>query len=137
MNDKIKCLLVKPYELPKEIIIDNTLEAKQKIVGGDIECAYLQNDNDVVLICNREGKIKGMDLNRDIRHDIIAGPFLIVGDDYENGDFKSLTNKQIEKYKVLFDENSITKTENKVNKIISNTINEIIEYQKKSYREER
>ena len=28
MNDKIKCLLVEPYELPKEIIIDNTLEAK-------------------------------------------------------------------------------------------------------------
>ena len=89
MNDKIKCLLVEPYELPKEIIIDNTLEAKQKIVGGDIECVYLQNNDDVVLICNEEGKINGMKLNREIGYDIIAGPFLVVGDDYENGEFKS------------------------------------------------
>ena len=29
---KIKGLLVKPYELPEEIEIDNTLEAKQEIV---------------------------------------------------------------------------------------------------------
>ena len=92
MNDKIKCLLVEPYELPKEIIIDNTLEAKQKIVGGDIECVYLQNNDDIVLICNEEGKINGMKLNREIGYDIIAGPFLIVGDDYENGEFKSLTS---------------------------------------------
>ena len=28
MNDKIKCLLVEPYELPKEIIIDNRLEER-------------------------------------------------------------------------------------------------------------
>ena len=118
MNDKIKCLLVKPYELPKEIIIDNTLEAKQKIVGGDIECVYLQNNDDVVLICNEEGKINGMKLNREIGYDIIAGPFLIVGDDYENGEFKSLTSNQLLKYKMYFDENSIIRTENKINEIL-------------------
>ncbi len=118
MNDKIKCLLVEPYELPKEIIIDNTLEAKQKIVGGDIECVYLQNNDDVVLICNEEGKINGMKLNREIGYDIIAGPFLIVGDDYENGEFKSLTSNQLLKYKMYFDENSIIRTENKINEIL-------------------
>ena len=118
MNDKIKCLLVEPYELPKEIIIDNTLEAKQKIVGGDIECVYLQNNDDVVLICNEEGKINGMKLNREIGYDIIAGPFLVVGDDYENGEFKSLTSNQLLKYKMYFDENSIIRTENKINEIL-------------------
>ena len=118
MNDKIKCLLVEPYELPKEIIIDNTLETKQKIVGGDIECVYLQNNDDVVLICNEEGKINGMKLNREIGYDIIAGPFLIVGDDYENGEFKSLTSNQLLKYKMYFDENSIIRTENKINEIL-------------------
>ena len=118
MNDKIKCLLVEPYELPKEIIIDNTLEAKQKIVGGDIECVYLQSNDDVVLICNEEGKINGMKLNREIGYDIIAGPFLIVGDDYENGEFKSLTSNQLLKYKMYFDENSIIRTENKINEIL-------------------
>ena len=118
MNDRIKCLLVEPYELPKEIIIDNTLEAKQKIVGGDIECVYLQNNDDVVLICNEEGKINGMKLNREIGYDIIAGPFLVVGDDYENGEFKSLTSNQLLKYKMYFDENSIIRTENKINEIL-------------------
>ena len=111
---KIRGLLVEPYELPKEIEIENILEAKQEIVGGYIECVYLPNDESVVLICNEEGKINGMKLNRDIGHDIIAGPFLILGDDYENGDFKSLTDDQILRYKMRFDENSITQTENKI-----------------------
>ena len=112
--NKLKCLLVKPDELPQEIEIDNTLEAKQKIVGGYIECVYLPNDDSVVLICNEEGKINGMKLNRDIGHDIIAGPFLILGDDYENGDFKSLSENQILRYKMRFDKNSIIETENKI-----------------------
>jgi len=44
--------------------------------------------------------------------------FLIVGDDYENGDFKSLTDEQILKYKMRFDKNSIVLTENKINEIL-------------------
>ena len=59
-----------------------------------------------------------MKLNRDIGHDIIAGPFLIVGDDYENGDFKSLTEDQILKYKMRFDKHSIIETENRINAIL-------------------
>jgi len=118
--DKIKGLLVKPYELPEEIEIENSLEAKQHLVGGYIECVYLPNDESVVLICNEEGKINGMKLNRDIGHDIIAGPFLILGDDYENGDFKSLTENQILRYKMRFDKNSIIETENKINAIKMN-----------------
>ena len=113
----IKGLLVKPYELPEEIEIDNTLEAKQHIVGGYIECVYPENDDSVVFVCNEEGKINGMKLNRDIGYDIIAGPFIILGDDYDNGDFKSLTDDQILKYKMRFDKNSIIETENKINAI--------------------
>lgn len=96
--DKIDCLLVVPNELPKRISLENTLEAKQKIVGGLIEVSYLLGDNDVCIICNEEGKIYGLPPNRLIGQDIIAGPFLIVGDDYENGDFKSLTEEQMIKY---------------------------------------
>ena len=59
-----------------------------------------------------------MKLNRDIGHDIIAGPFLIVGDDYEKGGFKSLTDEQILKYKIRFDKNSIIQTENKILSIL-------------------
>ena len=112
--------MVKPYELPKEVEIDNTLEAKQELVGGWIECAYLPNDDSVVLICNEEGKINNMPLNRDIGHDIIFGPFLIVGNDYENGGYKSLTSEQILNYKIRFDKHSIVQTENKVLGILLN-----------------
>lgn len=114
---RIKGLLVEPNKLPEEIELENTLEAKQELVGGYIECVYLPNDDSVVLICNEEGKINGMKLNRDIGHDIIAGPFLILGDDYENGDFKSLDDNQILRYKMRFDKNSIIETENKINAI--------------------
>ncbi len=74
-------------------------------------------------MCNEEGKISGMKLNRDIGYNIIAGPFLILGDDYDNGDFKSLTDDQILKYKMRFDRNSIIETENK---IIAMTMNRYI-----------
>ena len=113
----IKGLLVMPNELPREIEFENTLEAKQHLVGGYIECVYPEKDNSVVFICNEEGKINGMKLNRDIGHDIIAGPFLILGDDYENGDFKSLNENQILRYKMRFDKNSIIETENKITAI--------------------
>ena len=116
----IKGLLVKPYELPKEIEIEDKLENYQRLVEGMIECVYLQNDRDVVLVCNDEGKINNMPLNRDIGYDIIAGPFLILGDDYENGDFKSLTEEQILKYKMRFDRNSIDQTEKKILGIVLN-----------------
>ncbi|MBR1386193.1 MAG: DUF3846 domain-containing protein [Bacilli bacterium] len=118
---KIKGLLVEPYKLPKEIEIENTLDNLQSLVDGYIECVYLQNDNDIVLICNDEGKINNMPLNRDIGYDIIAGPFLIVGNDYENADFKSLTEEQILKYKIRFDKNSIKQTENKIMSILLNS----------------
>ncbi len=117
---KIKGLLVKPYELPEEIEIDNTLEAKQHIVGGYIECVYPENDNSVVFVCNEEGKINGMSHNRDIGYDVIYGPFIILGDDYDKGDFISLTDDQLLKYKMRFDKNSIIETENKVNAIKMN-----------------
>ena len=120
LEEKIKCLLVKPYELPKEIEIDNTLEAKQKLVGGWIEQAFLPKDDSVVLICNEEGKINGMKPNRDIGHDIIFGPFLIVGNDFENGGYKSLTSEQILNYKIRFDKHSIVQTENRVLGILLN-----------------
>lgn len=104
MNE-IKVLIVEPEKLPYEKTIPNTLEAKQEIVDGLIECAYLNSDPEIVIICNEEGKLLNLPLNRNIDYDIIAGTFLIVGDDEEN--FKSLTDEQIEKYKKTFGKESI------------------------------
>lgn len=114
----INVLIVEPNELPYEKEIPNTLEAKQEIVGGYIECTSLLDDDSVSIICNEEGKINGLPLNRYIGHDIIAGTFIIAGDDYENGEFKSLTDEQIKKYKERFGKESFAETENKIAEIM-------------------
>lgn len=118
MQKKIKILYVEPNKIPTEMTIKNTLEEKQKLVKGYIEYTYLENCNDVVLICNEEGKINKMDPNRDIGNDIIFGPFLIGGDDPELGEDRSLTENQIKKYKNIFDEKSIEETRVKLIKLI-------------------
>ena len=114
----INVLIVEPNELPYEKEIPNTLEAKQEIVGGYIECTSILDDDSVSIICNEEGKINGLPLNRYIGHDIIAGTFIIAGDDYENGEFKSLTEEQIKKYKERFGKESFAETENKIAEIL-------------------
>jgi len=116
---KLNVLLVEPNKLPKKITINNTLEEKQKLVGGNIEYAYIQDKNDVVLICNEEGKILGLPFNRDIGWDIIAGTFLVVGDDPNIGEDRSLTEEQIKKYTDYFDKESIKRTNEKINNILN------------------
>ena len=111
---KLNVLLVKPYELPVEITINNTLKDKQECVEGLIEYYSSSLYQDVIFICNEEGKINGMEPNRDVKHDIIFGPFLIVGDDPELGEDRSLTKEQIDKYKKIFDKESIKETEAKI-----------------------
>lgn len=110
MQRKLKCLYIKENSLPEVVLIPNTLKAKQEKVEGLIEYTYMLNDYEVAIICNEEGKINGMNPNRDIGHDIIFGPFLIVGETSEDGEDRSLTDEQIEKYKELFNEKSIENT---------------------------
>ena len=107
---------MEPYKLPYEKEIKNDLHTKQEIVEGYIEYAYRNNEDDVALICNEEGKYLGLPLNRDIGHDIIAGTFILVGDD-GSGEDLSLTDEQIEKYKKRFDKESIRETDIAIAKI--------------------
>ena len=111
-------LVVEPNKLPRKQRIKNTLQEKQKIVDGCIEYAYIQGCDDVALICNEEGKINNLPFNRDIGNDIIFWNFIIVGDDPELGEDRSLTELQIDKYSQLFDKKSIEQTNQKVNKIL-------------------
>ena len=99
MNDsKIKVLLVEPEKYPKEIVIDDSLEAMQEVVGGDIE-EYMPYDDDVAIICNEEGKMRGLPLNRAVyvqdndkkeMVDIICGKFFICYAPPESESFQSL-----------------------------------------------
>ncbi|MBR4766365.1 MAG: DUF3846 domain-containing protein, partial [Clostridia bacterium] len=57
----------------------------------------------VALICNDEGKINGLPLNRALKddsgkiYDVIAGNFLVVG--LTDDDFGSLSDELIEKFR--------------------------------------
>lgn len=105
--NKIKVLLVCPNEIPKVANISNTLQTKQKLVNGQIKLCYILGDKEVCLICNENGKFDGSLPNCDIGYDIIYRNFLVVGDDYVNSDFKSLSKKQIKKYQKYFNEDDI------------------------------
>lgn len=62
-SGKISVLLVEPNKYPKMIEIDDTLEAMQVVVGGDIE-EYMPFEDEVAIICNEEGKVNGLTPNR-------------------------------------------------------------------------
>ena len=119
MQRNIRVLVVEPNMLPYEKVIPNRLKDKQEIVGGNIEYTRVDNDGSALLICNEEGKIRGLPYNRDIGHDVIAGTFLIVGDDPDIGEDRSLTDEQVEKYKARFDRDSIEQTKQTLNRVMS------------------
>ena len=48
-EEKIKVLALLPMELPKEIELDNTLEAMQKFVDGNIECLTFYDSGSIRL----------------------------------------------------------------------------------------
>ena len=83
MSEKINVLLIEPGKYPKQIEIEDTLEAMQETVGGYIE-EYMPFDDEVAIVCNEEGKMNGAELNRAIYSDdkeildIIAGKFFIA-----------------------------------------------------------
>ena len=95
---KMDVLLVEPGKYPQRVQIGTELEDLQKAVGGPIEVTY-PFDDPVGIICNEEGKLNGMDLNRALYDDegrvsdIIAGPFLVTGLTEDN--FQSLTDDQM------------------------------------------
>ena len=106
-ENSLTVLVVAPGEKPRVETIDCGLECLQQQVGGYIEAVY-PFEEPVGLVCNEEGKINGMQLNRALRddensiYDIVSGTFLVVGLGEE--DFCSLTPEQIEKYSEHFAE---------------------------------
>ena len=103
----MKVIVIRPYTQPKVEEIENTLEAKQEIVGGYIEAVYPWED-EIALICNEEGKINNLPLNRFLFDedgnpvDYIAGTFLICGAPIDSEDFTSVPDELIDKYMKLF-----------------------------------
>ena len=96
MKNKIKVLYKRVGREPEVVEIENTLQAMQSLVGGFIEVIPYDYYE---LVCNEEGKIMGLYPNVGFDYDVINGNFFIANDNYETGDFASLTDKNIEKIK--------------------------------------
>ena len=104
-NEKMAVLVVEPGMSPYVKEIDSGLKSLQSEVGGWIEAVY-PFEEEVALICNEEGKLSDLPLNRALMdsdgeiYDIIAGTFLVVGLGAE--DFCSLSNEYIKKFSDRF-----------------------------------
>ena len=107
-ENKIRVLLIEPGKYPRTVEITDSLSDMQQLVGGYIE-EYAPFDDDVAIVCNDEGKIHGLPLNRAIYDqetgellDVIAGNFFLVSAPYEADSFQSLSPEQEMKYSKMF-----------------------------------
>lgn len=104
-EETMTVLVVEPLKEPYIKEISTGLSAMQAEVGGMIAATYPFYDQ-VAVICNDEGKLNGIELNRALRddsgeiYDIVAGTFLVTGLGEEN--FSSLSPELAEKYMEQF-----------------------------------
>ena len=108
MEDTIRVLRIEPGSPPEEVEIDSGLRALQQQVGGDIE-QFCPFEDEVAIICNDEGKLDGLPLNRAIYDpdtgemvDVIAGTMLIVHAPWDKDSYQSMPPELMEKYKEKF-----------------------------------
>lgn len=87
----MKIVVKKAGQNPKVMEIENDFHEMQEIVGGHIE-AFNVVDN-ILCVCNEEGKLDGLDPNFRFNGDVIAGDvfFCAAGEE----DFESLNDNQI------------------------------------------
>lgn len=107
-TEKIKVLFVSPGKIAEMKEIGESLEDMQNAVGGYIE-EYMPFEDDVAIVCNEEGKMLGLPLNRGIKDeeghllDIIAGDFFICYAPVDSERFLSLPPDLEKKYSEKFE----------------------------------
>ena len=117
-ENTLSVLKIAPGQHPQQVEIDNNLKALQEAVGGTIAAVYPFADP-VAIICNDDGKLMGLPLNRSLRdengqmYDAVAGDFLVVGlgeEDFANlfkglrvdsGDNRAELQRIVEKFRSL------------------------------------
>lgn len=81
-NKQIWVYVKHPGKKPHGEIIDNTLEALQKVVGGYIE--HITIAANMAVICNEEGIIQGLPYNCHVAGVRLVGTIVFVGVRGEN-----------------------------------------------------
>ena len=65
-DEKLKVIYLEAGKRARTIEIRDTLTAMQALVQGSIE-EYMPFEDDVAIVCNEEGKIRGLEPNRAVR----------------------------------------------------------------------
>ena len=103
----MQVVVVEPKKKPTAQDIGSDLESMQKIVGGSIEAIY-PFEEPVALICNEEGKLLNLPLNRALRddegnvYDIISGTFFLCAAPPDSEHFAGLSDQQAKAYMERF-----------------------------------
>ncbi len=101
----IRAVVFEPRKVAQIKEIGASLNALQAIVGSQIQEVTPFEDS-AVLLCNLEGKVDGLPLNRALRDedgdicDIVAGTFVIVNVSGTN--YESLTEEMAKKYSDIY-----------------------------------
>lgn len=103
----MKVLIVEPGRVPRPADVGDDLKSMQKAVGGLIQAVY-PFEEPVAIICNEEGKLLGLPLNRflldenGLVYDVIAGTFFLCAAPSDSENFESLSEEQLARYQELF-----------------------------------
>ena len=81
-------VLVKRPGLPlRAEVVENTLRSMQDLVDGPIECVTVATD--LAIVCNEEGRLRGLSPSASILGTQFVGPVAFVG--VRGEDFMSIT----------------------------------------------
>lgn len=105
---KIHVISVWPGRRAADLWVDDCLDSyKDLLNGGFMETVRIFPDDNILLVCDDEGILKNLPLNRAIFCDscrnepmLIAGPFFLVA--YDGPEFVSIPDRKIPRLLELF-----------------------------------
>ena len=98
----MRIIIVEGGKSPCEAELEHDLESMRRCVDGNIEAVYEPGGRGAALICNDEGKLLDLPLNRALRdeegeiYDVIAGTFFVCCATPDSESFASLTGEQVD-----------------------------------------
>jgi len=121
VKEIIRGILVEPFKEAREydFQINTPTELFDNIIGNNIIEVKIDEDSEVVAVCNDSNKDFSQPINRYIGDELISGPFAIVGKNPETGEFKVLPIEKREKYYKQFNEKSILISNEKLFKMVN------------------